>query len=1483
MVSRTISTEQDTEDDKTSVQGESLLLPLLQELLDKKINSTPLNRSGSSHSSEGSTTAAADSGTESGEDLRLIAAGLCDSADVKRQNTEPLSPSLLNEVQNALTKLETSLQIDDIGMDNQKRSSLLELIKRLQVNLLCTKSDQKPRRFQKRSRQQRHTVGVSSEELAAARKLIDDVEIDLKDNINNQDINNKEDSKFILQKQHSDGNVTPSPFIVPNTVPKPFSNPSKPPIDIHSYKLVKNIQEPNEPTETEHKKDFRKSLSFDNYKPVNEQKTLSSFISVDAPYDNDEYENFKRSLAVKHINENLKYFQEKDKTEQENDKTIQETLLESDKTTVTVTPQTDTSSIKDVTLNDSVTKDDNIKTNRYNNRKLKLKRANTIDIPKPINFVLQDEDYDDSVLDNPEYSPKRNYLALRGPIRVGNNPKTNVPTFEPKTENDKKFMAFIQKHNNNPNININWKKTEEKPINKFPALPFTEHNWSRKFGNIKTIFESEQRRASSPMMQLNSAKKFWQQAESQINEPKDKKKTSETEQKPKTKLPWNEKVVSASLKVETNPQQNIQNNQLVQGKQYKFIPQPLPVNKFSHAPMSAFKPPQKKQKSEEPESPLYLYTPKHLNFPESIPKPAPSQPWLANQSEHRVLNLAASKFENPVKDIPKQKAIPQKTHHTSFKTINKPENDKQKLFASDTFYKTSNNKVRRLSGEYDNKTLKPKVEEKLEELKPHERRRKLSDDYTNMMNNKNLSKQNVEKPKIKSEKPSLNKINNANEKQKIEQKPANENEFYSYNNHKPETHVKFTDKSPNKIVYTPENYEPEIKNVHDKVKIYNKKDEETFVPLTALNNTHYDQKNYDENDYTEENSNRYTPEVAHINNVYDPHYTNGQNYQYYVEPKFQYNEIYEKPYQQTYYPEPNQNMENHYQPQSYQEPYNQMYDQYYNQPVYQQQVYQPQPVYEPTSYQPSDSVYDQTKTNYQPQTYQSEAVYEQPKPGYQSNYNYEKPETDYKPLSPVMSKSSKPDTFEQSKPIYQQNYDQVYDKPNSHSPVISKSSNPKQYYAEPKTYVPKEPQIYIASEPQVIHKTYQPIPEKEIPNSNQLQPINKPQQLQSPNQLQISNQLQPIHKPQQSPSPNHLQPSPNPQAGTHGTLRSPSGYEINIPDYSVLKLHAKYNKLTPEPQEDVVPIDKQQKSEKPKQLLKIFDYSSPEQSPIPTEKIQEPATPPLTEYKAVSKVMVGPVCQQAVTVSQNTPKRREEHDTAANHLQNILQRRSSPKDSESSGRLTASPVSPDRRSVSPRVPKHDEQIVHKPPEIHINNKTITSESYEIENNGETILSTKLQIPVNNIQFKQDKPRQLSPTYGLSKSDSWHQLIPEQHLQSKPSPSPRASPQARAVLQKAKSSHSLAIPKQFEAGMDRDEIEIKKKTVQAYFGPQLSKTSSTQNIHEKKKSRFSGKSKQNKQNALSRSQTMPDVVYNEADDIDDVDAEFENIFKASVCK
>ncbi|XP_029032869.2 uncharacterized protein LOC114871304 isoform X1 [Osmia bicornis bicornis] len=118
--------------------------------------------------------------------------------------------------------------------------------------------------------------------------------------------------------------------------------------------------------------------------------------------------------------------------------------------------------------------------NKFIVKKSKIKRANTIDIPSYLK--LQESLGHEST----------GCVSLRRPINVGDKVSFNsinaiVPTFQPKTENDRKFLALINKNNEAPSstpvvpFKINGKTMDMSSL--------TNENWNSRFSNIKTSFD----------------------------------------------------------------------------------------------------------------------------------------------------------------------------------------------------------------------------------------------------------------------------------------------------------------------------------------------------------------------------------------------------------------------------------------------------------------------------------------------------------------------------------------------------------------------------------------------------------------------------------------------------------------------------------------------------------------------------------------------------------------------------------------------------------------------------------------------------------------------------------------------------------------------------------------------------------------------------------------------------------------------------------
>lgn len=107
--------------------------------------------------------------------------------------------------------------------------------------------------------------------------------------------------------------------------------------------------------------------------------------------------------------------------------------------------------------------------NKFALRKLKMKRANTIDIPKE---QLPDLMADQGLSDDNSHT--------------NNVDKNHLPEFKVKSSSDKKFLAFLNKNaDENHSSWVNPNKT---------TLPVQQkaNNWTNKFGNIKNSFEQHE-------------------------------------------------------------------------------------------------------------------------------------------------------------------------------------------------------------------------------------------------------------------------------------------------------------------------------------------------------------------------------------------------------------------------------------------------------------------------------------------------------------------------------------------------------------------------------------------------------------------------------------------------------------------------------------------------------------------------------------------------------------------------------------------------------------------------------------------------------------------------------------------------------------------------------------------------------------------------------------------------------------------------------
>jgi hypothetical protein len=1291
-------------------------------------------------------------------------------------------------VQSALDKLSENLRDDATDITPERRTSLLQLVTKLQAGLAASVPSQERRssvqsRFRRRQRPDRHTVGVSSEELADARRLIEEISL--------HELTPNQSKISLLQKQNSEGSVgqnstasfkpfLPQKTVVKNAVAKPFSS-SNSTVSGNSS----SVQTPTDASEcldllfnedVEKKPDFSyRSISLDDQKI---QRSSSGDVSIKS------VQQAIQHAAARKSTENLLESEETDE-----DTTVKALAIKQDEKKEVPEEAYQSLPQPDVVMQSNpiylqqkpVVVED--KSNKFNTKKLKMKRANTIDIPKPLKFYEDDDDSDCSLPDEDYHQRRRsNYLALRGPIRVGNpGGKNTVPVFEPKTDNDKKFLAFINKHNEDTpskvvqTKNSLWSKPESNPGN----------IWNNKFGNIKTAFEKA---SSGTVQSQNSARQFWKTADDAVTTgpkydgPKISKQSArnlrqmfEEKQKQAQKVPWsstqNDKnIVTGSLKVKAFEPHN--------EKTYKFVPQPLPVNKFSHAPQSAFKPLPKKTpptlqisktplktetKEKDLDSPLFLYSPPKPSSESSL------KPWVTSPGESRVLSLAASKFENPSQHH--QEPIPVKPRKLSKDKVVLPfqQQAPERLSAPylvKTVEQKNNNMVRQLSGQYDN----------IDGRNP---------DYSTYSTVKYSSQP---------------------------EKPQNYHQQYK----------------------TRQEYNPQY-NAHNR--------------YSATSQQYYPQNQQ----YVYQNQQyQAVPQKQQYQAVLQKQQYEAvppkQQYQA-VPPKQQYQSV---PQKQQYQSVP--------QNQQYQSvPQNQQY-----QSVSQTQQYQSVP--QTQQYQSVPQTQHYVYPQPQGERYLSENQQDnRPQPVYQHVPQYETERSEQQDNHP--------------NPVYQHIPQQEPERSTPHE-NYEHTSQPKtayDYYYSDKTQQYNEPQYT---------STYQYQPQVQTPQSNYIEkpreerpePRKEPVQTQTP---KIQSQLSVENLKEYNAVNSRVMTGPVCQQAT--TVRQKSPMNRDEHDMAAaLSLRNTLQKVSPRPD-----------SSPQKMLEKELQKMTPPMSPSfktkgESDKMASPANYNCRNEENYRNVRGSPTSPS----KSSTYKEREEPPNIVSST-NYNYRPREPPRIVSPNSFTYRPREELPKPISPHSfsYKSRESVSSNSYNYRSNKRGAPVESLEINDNGESIVTSKFQIPVINVP-QPESPRPPNPAQISNKAESWNQIC-LQNQQPLHKPSPRASPNARMVS-KSKSSHSLAVPKQFEAGMSKDEMAHKRRTMEAFFNggsksPQsLSRTSSNDNLARQESkvvkrsiNRLKTSEKVYRQpSALSRSRTLPDIVCPELLDENNVDKAFEDLFKSS---
>ncbi|XP_076277309.1 uncharacterized protein LOC143207556 [Lasioglossum baleicum] len=149
--------------------------------------------------------------------------------------------------------------------------------------------------------------------------------------------------------------------------------------------------------------------------------------------------------------------------------------------------------------------------NKFTAKKSKIKRANTIDIPSYLKLQAESLGREST-----------GCISLRRPINVGDKASLNggsiVPTLQPRTENDRKFLALINKNNEAPvNTAVPYKPFGFAKTTDMSSL--ANKNWNSRFSNIKTAFDKpagQEERENRPSLKDRANKMFPGAAQHQV-------------------------------------------------------------------------------------------------------------------------------------------------------------------------------------------------------------------------------------------------------------------------------------------------------------------------------------------------------------------------------------------------------------------------------------------------------------------------------------------------------------------------------------------------------------------------------------------------------------------------------------------------------------------------------------------------------------------------------------------------------------------------------------------------------------------------------------------------------------------------------------------------------------------------------------------------------------------------------------------------------
>ncbi|KAK0091468.1 hypothetical protein PV326_003182 [Microctonus aethiopoides] len=341
---------------------------------------------------------------------------------------------LLSDIKTALARLQEMLSRVDLDAITRYSSSLepndklhlLQLISNLVSNLKMVKSDEttgqtvtltnKIKQNHSRGRN-RHTIGVSSEELARARKWLEEKGSIV---INTPILTSKSTNRSSLHIEPQQENVGVSD--ADNLKEQSFDNPRA------CKKHMKDVI--NQQQSLQNRSRDKEIINNNSIVNVNESTKIISDISIN----------------------NTKYNKESDSSIEHSTIAPVSFIIKSP--------------------------------NKFTAKKSKIKRANTIDIPNYIKLQAENNKLSSSP-------------GLRRPIDISDrlswNPpeiiNMSIPSFEPKTENDRKFLALINRNNETNNQTISGNSSPFKSFNYRQTSSIADENWKSRFSNIKTTFD----------------------------------------------------------------------------------------------------------------------------------------------------------------------------------------------------------------------------------------------------------------------------------------------------------------------------------------------------------------------------------------------------------------------------------------------------------------------------------------------------------------------------------------------------------------------------------------------------------------------------------------------------------------------------------------------------------------------------------------------------------------------------------------------------------------------------------------------------------------------------------------------------------------------------------------------------------------------------------------------------------------------------------